>query len=244
MLIALVVITDRPSHSRLVSKKQPRSIPLAGGSPIVERQSLPRVQSWSPPEGCNVAWPLPDTPMPVVDHVALPQLSLFPRPVTSPSTIFIYNFCDYDIWVLPILGEDVLPVEHVAKGARHSRPLAPTANNSGTSLKVSKIKDDFSRPVQIEYTAQDDGRVFFDLSLIDCLGRSAFQNDSLLRNNNTSACAGHEAGLQFGNSQSKSFQCGPATWCDDQAYFYEVGVGDTTYEATNNAELRKICVRR
>jgi hypothetical protein len=61
------------------------------------------------------------------------------------------------------------------------------------------------------------GMVWYNLSLVKCLGTKDGQYTT-----DTSGCAGHEAGLQFGNQQNKSFQCAAGMWCDDQAYLYDV----------------------
>lgn len=192
-------------------------VPTAGPLP------LPRVKSWSIPKTCpwQIFWPLPDTPMPVIDNVNSPQFSLFPRPKVSPYKMTVYNFCSYDLWLEPHVGARVENVEHVAANGVYSRPFQAADEQGGVSLKVSKIKGNFARPVQIEYSRKV-STIAYDLSLIDCLGQTGeTRYGKVVRNGNTSACAGHEAGLQLGNRQSRSFQCGSGAWCDDQAYFYE-----------------------
>lgn len=95
-------------------------------------------------------------------------------------------------------------------------------NGPAVNLKVSKVEGSFAKPVQIEYSGTE-GRISFDISLIDCLGTVMDpENGVYVKNGNTSACAGHEAGLQIGNDKSLSFQCRPGAWCDDQVYLYEV----------------------
>jgi hypothetical protein len=198
---------------------------------LADPLSLPRVASWSVPETCwKIAWPLPDTPMPVIDDVSLPQPSMFARPNTRANKITVYNFCAYDLWLQPIIGAnaernlnaDVESVQHIASHGEYSRHFQTTDVDRGISLKVSKVEGNFEKPVQIEYTLATFGDVYFDLSLIDCLGTTAeIRYGKPVRNGNTSACAGHEAGLQFGNAQGRSFQCGAGVWCDDQAYLYE-----------------------
>ncbi|KAJ4983244.1 hypothetical protein SVAN01_11257 [Stagonosporopsis vannaccii] len=180
---------------------------------------LSRVESWIIPASCpwKIPWPLPDTPQPTIDDVEIPQLSLCNRPDSTPDTLTIYNFCDYDLYFEPHIGNKVEELGHIPAGEKLDRPFEAAPEGSGVNLKVSKKEGDFSKPVQIEY-AVSAGTVWYDISLIDCLGRT----EDGLRNGDTSACAGHEAGLQMGPSKDAiSFQCGAGAWCDDQAYLYE-----------------------
>lgn len=181
---------------------------------------LARVESWVIPATCpwKIPWPLPNTPMPTVDNVDIPQLSLFPRPQSTANTLTIYNFCDYDLYFEPHIGNTLAEIGHVPAGGKLDRPFEAAPQGSGVNLKVSKTEGDYSKPVQIEY-AVSAGTVWYDISLIDCLGRT----EAGLRNGDTTACAGHEAGLQMGPEKDAiSFQCGAGAWCDDQAYLYEV----------------------
>jgi hypothetical protein len=181
---------------------------------------LERVASWTIPSTCpwSIPWPLPDTPNPTVDDVAIPQLELFPRPQTTANTLTIYNFCDYDLWFEPHIGNTLEATGHIPAGGKLDRPFEMAPEGSGVNLKVTKTEGDYSKPVQVEY-AVSAGTVWYDLSLIDCLGRTP----EGLRNGDTSACAGHEAGLQMGPAANAvSFQCGAGAWCDDQMYLYEV----------------------
>jgi hypothetical protein len=142
---------------------------------------------------------------------------LFPRPDSTANTLTIYNYCDYDLYFEPHVGNTVEEVGHISAGGKLNRPFEAAPEGSGVNLKVSKTKGDYSKPVQIEY-AVSSGTVWYDISLIDCLGRT----EDGLRNGDTSACAGHEAGLQMGPAKDAiSFQCGAGAWCDDQAYLYE-----------------------
>ncbi|KAF2633037.1 hypothetical protein BU25DRAFT_406300 [Macroventuria anomochaeta] len=180
---------------------------------------LARVESWVIPATCpwKISWPLPDTPMPTVDDVEIPQLSLFPRPDSTANTLTIYNFCDYDLFFEPHIGNTLGEIGHIPAGGKLDRPFEAAPEGSGVNLKVSKTEGDYSKPVQIEY-AVSAGTVWYDISLIDCLGRT----EDGLRNGDTTACAGHEAGLQMGPAKDAlSFQCGAGAWCDDQAYLYE-----------------------
>lgn len=184
---------------------------------------LARVESWSIPVTCpwKISWPLPDTPMPTVDDVDIPQLSLFPRPDSTANTLTIYNFCDYDLFFEPHIGNTLAEIGHIPAGGKLDRPFEMAPEGSGVNLKVSKTEGDYSKPVQVEY-AVSAGTVWYDISLIDCLGRT----EDGLRNSDTTACAGHEAGLQMGPAKDAlSFQCGAGAWCDDQVYLYEVREG-------------------
>lgn len=181
---------------------------------------LARVESWTIPATCpwKIPWPLPNTPQPTVDNVDIPQLSLFPRPDSTANTLTIYNYCDYDLYFEPHVGNTVEEAGHISAGGKLDRPFEAAPEGSGVNLKVSKTKGDYSKPVQIEY-AVSSGTVWYDISLIDCLGRT----EDGLRNGDLSACAGHALGLQMGPAKDAiSFQCGAGAWCDDQAYLYEV----------------------
>ncbi|KAH8688582.1 hypothetical protein GQ44DRAFT_638310 [Phaeosphaeriaceae sp. PMI808] len=183
--------------------------------------ALPRVESWTLPVSCkwNIVWPLPDTPMPVIDHERIPQHNLFRRPTTVGNSVIVYNYCRYDLWVRPHVGNNVNAVERIP--SQRSKRFDIEKRDLAVNLKVSKIESNFAKPVQIEYAVAN-GALWYDLSLIDCLGTTGEARDGKpVRNGDTSACAGHEAGLQLGNANDMTFQCGPGAWCDDQAYLYE-----------------------
>ncbi|KAF1847053.1 uncharacterized protein K460DRAFT_52514 [Cucurbitaria berberidis CBS 394.84] len=155
----------------------------------------------------QLQWPLPGMPNPCLDVVAA-QLNIFPLPITKPDTLTVHNYCSYNIYFNHFQGANMLESGNIAAGAKIDRPLF------GSVLKVSKTPD-MAKDVLVEYAVAD-GRLYYDLSLITCLGRT-----NGVENGDTSACAGHEAGLQLGNSKSKSFQCAAGAWCDDQAYLYQ-----------------------
>lgn len=191
-------------------------------SAVSQISTLPRNDSWVVPESCpwNIAWPLPNTPAPVIDNVAIPQLSIYPRPKAAANLVIVYNYCPYDLWVEPYVGSRIAAVERIPAGNNHSFQML--SDGPAVNLKVSKVEKSFAKPVQIEYSGSK-GRISFDVSLIDCLGTTIGpKNGVYVRNGDTSACAGHESGLQIGNDKSLSFQCSPGAWCDDQMYLYEV----------------------
>jgi hypothetical protein len=168
-----------------------------------------------------IQWPLPSSsdgvpmPMPVVEGEA-PQPSFFPRPESTPYKLSIMNYCPYDLYFLHLDG-----VNTDAKGAATILGQGVISGNGGSCSEdaigsVMKVGKDsiIGQPVQIEY-----GGNFYDMSLIDCLRRDAATG---MRTADTSACAGHEYGLQLSNPGSRAWQCDSGAWCDDQAYFYEV----------------------
>lgn len=146
--------------------------------------------------------------MPGLDIIAT-QLDLFPRPESTPETLTINNYCDYELHYEHFDGASKTDTGVISAGGVFTSPL------SGTVLKAYKTEA-MTHPVLIEYSNTES--TYYDLSLIDCLGR----DEEGARTGDTSACAGHEAGLQIGNAQSMTFQCGPGVWCDDQIYLYEV----------------------
>ena len=153
----------------------------------------------------------------MIDNVELPQLNIFPRPVTTTNVFTIYNFCSYTLWVDIFIGATNNGSEQILAGGRLDRSLDSAA---GVNYKVSKYAN-INHPVQVEYSANES--VFFDLSLIDCLGTDGMtMAGKPIRNGEMSMCAGHEKGLQLGNNKSRSWQCAAGAWCDDQAYLYEV----------------------
>lgn len=156
-----------------------------------------------------IQWPLPNTPNPVVD-VEAPQLSIFPIPATKPDTLTVHNYCSYDIYFNHFNEGALLETGKLAAGKSLDRPL------TGTVLKASKTQD-MAKDVLVEYAVGKDGLLYYDISLITCLGRT-----NGLENGDLKDCAGHEAGLQLGNGNSKTFQCAAGAWCDDQAYLYQV----------------------
>lgn len=156
----------------------------------------------------NLTWPLPNTVNPVIDVVS-PQLSIFSRPDTTPHTLTVHNYCDYDIFYNH-LGLEKPDNGTLSAGVSYNSPL------SGTVFKASK-QATMVNDVLIEYNIAVDGKLWYDLSLITCLGST-----DKMPNSDTTACAGHDAGLQLGNKQNFAFQCAPEAWCDDQAYLYQV----------------------
>ncbi|KAF2024780.1 hypothetical protein EK21DRAFT_77930 [Setomelanomma holmii] len=163
-----------------------------------------------------IQWPQNDCPLPVDEGQGGQQLSLYSIPASTPNTITIHNYCDYDIHYLH-LGASFSDSGVLRSKDTFTSPLI------GTVWKGDKSPD-IAHPVQVEYVvAQDTGLLWYDLSLIDCLARGA----NGLRTKDTSKCAGHELGLQFGNKDMISWQCKPGAWCDDQMYFYEPELGVT-----------------
>lgn len=159
--------------------------------------------------GGKLPWPLPNTVNPVIDVVS-PQLSVFARPDTTPHTLTVHNYCGYDIFYNHLGVSGSLGNGTLGAGQSINSPL------SGNVFKASK-KATMENDVLIEYNVAADGKLWYDISLITCLGSTDDKPNS-----DTSACAGHEAGLQLGNKEWVAFQCAPGKWCDDQAYLYQV----------------------
>lgn len=157
-----------------------------------------------------IPWPQNDCPFPVNDGQGGQQLSLYSIPTTTPNTLTVHNYCDYDIYYLHLNGASTLGTGVLRAKDTFQSPLA------GTNWKASKTPDNAS-PLQVEYTIDRTGVLWYNLSLIDCLVKKNGMNTK-----DTSLCAGHELGLQLGNKDMMSWQCKPGSWCDDQAYFYHV----------------------
>lgn len=157
----------------------------------------------------QLVWPLGNTPAPCAD-VVTPQLSIYKKPEATANTLTVHNYCGYDIHFDHVKGFTTLESGVLAAGATIQRPL------TGTVLKARKTKDS-NKDMLVEYNVAADGQLWYNLSLITCLGTT-----NGLPNADTSGCAGHEAGLQLGNPGSKTFQCKAGAWCDDQAYLYQV----------------------
>lgn len=154
-----------------------------------------------------IPWPIPNTPLPCVDVVA-PQLSLFPRPATKANMLTVNNYCGYDIYYSHLGSSTNAPRGVIKAGQNIQQPL------DGTLVRASKTpafngQDGYEWPSLVEYSVSS-GQVYYDLSLITCIN-----------NGDTSNCAGHEAGLQLGGPNSKTFQCAAGAWCDDQVYMYQ-----------------------
>jgi hypothetical protein len=154
-------------------------------------------------------------PMPVADYATWTQYSYFERPESTPNKLTIMNYCPYDLYFKHLIPNAPSKSGSIAAGGQCVEDAV------GTVMKVGKQKekdtDEPILPVQIEYGPSG----YYDLSLIDCLARVG---EKAFRTADTSACAGHEHGLQLSNPGSKAFQCAPGAWCDDQAYFYEVSI--------------------
>jgi hypothetical protein len=164
-------------------------------------------------EDLRIKWPQNDLPPPVEDK-PIRQLTLFDRPETVPNTIIVHNYCNYDIHFTHINQVKTLDNGILKAGETYTSPLSTLP---GGVWKGSKAYD-MSKVVLAEYSiVQATNDLWYNLSLVKCLGVTNGQYTT-----DTNACAGHEAGLQFGNKQSKSYQCASGLWCDDQAYLYDV----------------------
>jgi hypothetical protein len=161
----------------------------------------------------TIKWPSNDLPPPVED-APFRQLSLYDIPATVPNTLIVHNYCDYDLHYTHRDSVKTLDTGILTAGATKQSPF--TTEDAGVWL-ASKTPD-MVKAVQAEYTvSKATDALWYNLSLIPCLG-----SKNGLPNADTTECAGHEAGLQFGNQQFQTFQCAPGMWCDDQAYFYQV----------------------
>jgi hypothetical protein len=163
----------------------------------------------------TIKWPSNDLPPPVKD-APFRQLSLYNIPTAVPNTITIHNYCDYDLHYSHRDSAMTLDSGILKAGATVQSPLS----TSDAGVWLASKTPDMVKVVQAEYTVpKDTSTLWYNLSLIPCLG-----SEKGLPNADTTKCAGHEAGLQLGNQQSQVFQCAPGMWCDDQAYFYQVGL--------------------
>lgn len=161
--------------------------------------------------GTTVHWPQNDCPPPIQDSLTS-QLKIFKTPDAQPNTIIFNNYCDYDIHYEHI---GPTPSEIGILKAR-SKKSSDLGTAQGQVFKASKTLYR-EKVALVEYSVERDGKVWYNISLVKCLGTK-----NGLYTSDTSGCPGHEAGLQFGNKQVKSFQCAPGLWCDDQAYLYDV----------------------
>jgi hypothetical protein len=181
---------------------------------MTDAEALASVRQEKCYNGTRIPWPQNDLPPPLAD-TPIKQLKVFNPPETKPGRLIIHNYCNYPIhyvhWNGSInLGQGVL--------AAHD-----TFDNelSGTVWKATKTPES-DKVVLVEYNvAADTGLLWYNLSLVKCLGVNP---DNKMYTTDTSACAGHEAGLQFGNKGMMSYQCAPGRWCDDQAYLYDVSL--------------------
>ncbi|OAL46611.1 hypothetical protein IQ07DRAFT_546866 [Pyrenochaeta sp. DS3sAY3a] len=203
--------SSQPSPPEASPASNDRFTTQSAGDSTLERMATSDVTAkvktcW----GGKIPWPLPNTPNPVVDEPA-PQLSIFARPATKANTLTVHNYCSYDLYFNNFDGQILLEHGKLAAKSSIERSLG------GDVMKVSKTND-MAKDVLIEYNV-DGGLLWYDLSLITCIGRDA----NGLENGDLKDCAGHEAGLQLGNSNAnyKSFQCAPGAWCDDQVYLYQ-----------------------
>ncbi|KAF1941501.1 hypothetical protein EJ02DRAFT_512421 [Clathrospora elynae] len=217
LLVSSALVTAAPYHQQ---HRHVSPVGLSGTESLVTRTTksnlgtLERMTTAEVQEICHVCWngavewPLPDTPNPVIESNS-EQLSLFDRPASTPNTLTVHNYCTYPLYFNHYHQADSLETGTLTAGQTINRPLA------GTVLKVYKTKD-MVKDVLVEYGIDSQNTMWYDLSLITCLGTT-----NGLSNSDTSACAGHEAGLQLGNSGEMSFQCAGGAWCDDQVYLYK-----------------------
>jgi hypothetical protein len=159
----------------------------------------------------KLVWPQNDLPTPVKDQDSK-QLNVYTIPASKPNTLTVHNYCNYNIYyqhlgVGSTLGEGILYA-----GTSYEHAVTGTVWKGSKTASREKV-------VQVEYNVDQLGMLWYNISLIDCLGMT-----DGMKNKDASACAGLEAGLQLGNKEHFSFQCKPGTWCDDQAYFYYVSL--------------------
>lgn len=155
-----------------------------------------------------LVWPQNDLPPPIKDQKSK-QLSIYTIPDTKPGILTVNNYCDYPLHYVHLGGAGGQGV--LAAKDTFETPLTGTVFKASKSANLEKV-------VLAEYNVDaKTGQLWYNWSLIECLGVTNGQ-----KNSDTSLCAGFEAGLQLGNKQHFSYQCKPGTWCDDQAYFYQV----------------------
>jgi len=177
---------------------------------MTNAQALASVKQEKCYNGTRIPWPQNDLPPPLADK-PIQQLNIFKKPETAPNTLTIHNYCNYPIYY-EHLG--VIQTEGLIKP--HDTFTSPL---SGTVVKASKTPDR-AKVVLIEYfNDKTTNKLWYNLSLVKCLGVNPKNS---MYTTDTSACAGHEGGLQLGNKKGMTYQCAPGWWCDDQAYLYDV----------------------
>jgi hypothetical protein len=154
----------------------------------------------------KLVWPQNDLPTPAKDQAAK-QLQIYSPPETKPGMLTVNNYCNYPIHYVHLGGSGGEGV--LAPKGTFETPLTGTVFKASQTANLEKV-------VLLEYVVSN-SQLWYDLSLIECLGKT-----NGYQNTDTSQCVGFEAGLQLGNKEHFSFQCRPGTWCDDQAYFYQV----------------------
>lgn len=211
LFLSATLVAAAPHSAQYGAHRARHAAPTSPSTLITPRDTLGSMQRMSTAEveaiyktcwNGALEWPLPNQPNPVIDIVS-PQLSLFPRPASTPHTLTVHNYCDYDVHFV-----------HFNGGAAESGSLAPYSSIdrplTGTVFKASKSAN-MGNDLLVEYSIDGNGVLWYNLSLLTCMVGG-----------DTSACAGHEAGLQLSNPGKMAFQCGPGMWCDDQAYLYHV----------------------
>ncbi|KAH8725777.1 hypothetical protein GQ44DRAFT_202875 [Phaeosphaeriaceae sp. PMI808] len=151
----------------------------------------------------KIPWPLLNTPLPMKD-VLSKQLEIYNRPQATSGQLTVHNYCSYPIYYTHMDAQ----VHTLAAGTNIAEPLTKTV------FKASKSQS-MGNDVLIEYAVANN-QIYYDISLITCLVYSGDKPTG-----DASKCAGHELGLQLGNTKSRTFQCAPNKWCDDQVYLYQ-----------------------
>jgi len=146
-----------------------------------------------------------------VDITTIEQLNVFSRPESVAGTVTMHNYCGYDLWWFHYSDNGEIEHGHLPAGGTVAKPAV------GSVMKVTKTNA-LGRELLVEYChdKKDPSILWYNLSLIVCIGKE----DSKITTD-TTQCAGHEAGIQLGQSEF-AFQCEAGKWCDDQAYFYGV----------------------
>ncbi|KAH3979395.1 hypothetical protein HBI80_149820 [Parastagonospora nodorum] len=178
---------------------------------MTNAQALASVKKETCYNGTRIPWPQNDLPPPLADK-PIQQLHIFKKPETAPNTLTIHNYCNYPIYYVHWNGP-----QNIGQGVIKAHDVF-TSPLRGSVIKASKTPD-LTKVVLIEYfNDKATKKLWYNLSLVKCLGVNPRNG---MYTTDTSACAGHESGLQFGNKQVMSYQCAPGWWCDDQAYLYD-----------------------
>ncbi|KJY00025.1 hypothetical protein TI39_contig345g00002 [Zymoseptoria brevis] len=136
------------------------------------------------------------------------SLALFGASASALGAGHVVNKCDYDVYtsVVPASGGgQETKMLTLSPGDSWDQSWTPLTNGAGWSIKFSKEEGSFgSNVLQFEYTSQNDGTLWYDLS---CVDGTPWQGDWHI-SSDTDDCVPRQAAYRFSTDDAHGMQNG------------------------------------
>ncbi|EGP91630.1 unnamed protein product [Zymoseptoria tritici ST99CH_1A5] len=136
------------------------------------------------------------------------SLALFGASASALGAGHVVNKCDYDVYtsVVPASGGgQETKMLTLSPGDSWDQSWTPLTNGAGWSIKFSKEEGSFgSNILQFEYTSQNDGTLWYDLS---CVDGTPWQKDWHI-SSDTDDCIPKQAAYRFSTDDAHGMQNG------------------------------------